>query len=275
MVAFRGRAASPIRPGFIVKKVLSSEIPLETGELVTEASISDLHSAYREVVRRENSLRPKNKQLRGMTAFSFKTFFKFAQLQGLVQLVREEPMKYPPPGGPLYSVRIEEGVPVAVLSTRRIFSLTSAGTVDERSWGDLRKSWQEKWQIPEKIAEVPEYVPPTAPPVRPRRVVKEFPTFRWVSKPSPRQFSLLLRFLEALESIGPEDERVIAELDSYAYKIGDWLIDIEDLLADARSVNNTRAIAKLESWEEHITALSESLADRDLEEAIRALSSLA
>ena len=277
----RGRGASPIRPGFIVRDVLSGKIPLETGELISEAAITDLHRAYREVVSRENALRPKARRLRGMTSFSFKTFFKFAQLLNLVELVREEPMQFPPAGGQLFSVRIIEGKPKAVTSTRRVFRLTTVGAADERSWSDLRRAWQEQWSAPQKL-ETPIEVPPVEKPIVKKPIVGEpvvkkparFPTLRWVPVPTSRQFGLLLKHLEKLSVYGPMDERVIVEMDSLSMKIGDWELSIEDSLGDAISRDNKPAIAQYEEWQKHIADVREGLIDRDLEKASRSLREL-
>ena len=174
----RGRAASPIRPGYIVRDVLSGKIPLETGELISEAAITDLHRAYRNVVNRENARRPKARRLHGMTSFSFKTFFKFAQLLNLVELVREEPMELPPATGQLFSIRMIDEKPMAVASTRRVFKLTTVGAADERSWSDLRRAWQEQWPAPQKM-EIPVEVPPVAKPIVEKPVTKVKPTRFW------------------------------------------------------------------------------------------------
>ena len=112
MTTLRGRAASPVRPGAITKQVLLGEVPLLTGELVFEAAITDLHSAYKMALSRYNELRPKPKHIRGMTMHSFYTMFKFAQLLGLVELVRTESMQFPPPGGQLYSLEKTDRVRV-------------------------------------------------------------------------------------------------------------------------------------------------------------------
>lgn len=266
MVVLRGRGAQPVRPGTTVKGVLLGEIPLPTGELVSEAAITDLHNSYKELIKRENALRPKDKWLRGMTAQSFKTLFKFAQLLGLVELVREEPMLFPPPGGPLYSLRKPDGVH-AVVSTRRVFRLTGVGREDERSWTNLCRAWMEKWPAPAKIEYAPPYVPPPPKP-RPPKVVPVFVPFKWVAKPSMRQFRLLARHLEELQSIGIDAPDVSAEVDHLAMRVGDWLLDIEDSLDEARAIHYTEAIHKYEVWHKCITGVMEGLMDMDLPRAI-------
>lgn len=274
MVTLRGRGATPVRPGNVTKGVLLGEIPLATGELVTEAAITDLHSAYKELIRRENALRPKEKRLRGMTAFSFKTLFKFAQLLGLVELVREEPMLYPPPGGVLYSVRKPDGAHV-VVSTRRIFKLTDIGKEDERSWTNLCRAWREGWPAPAKVEYAPPYVPPPKPP-RPPIVVPPvvFAPYKWVTRPSVAQFKSLLAHLEGMKTVGIDDPRVVSETDRLSMLIGDWVVEIEDSLEDAKAIVHTKAIRRLESWHKYVTAVCEAFIDRDLNRAIKNLEEL-
>ncbi len=273
----RGRAASPIRPGFIVRDVLSGKIPLETGELISEAAITDLHSAYKEVVSRENALRPKARRLKGMTYRSFITFFKFSQLLKLVELVREEPMRYPPPGKTLYRMEMIAGVMTVTPAVRKIYKLSSIGAADERSWSDLRRAWQEQWPAPQKL-EVRVEAPPVEKPVVEKPAPKEkpvrFPTLRWISAPTLRQFGLLLNHLEKLNVYGPMDERVIVEMDSLSMKIGDWELSIEDSLGDAISRDNKPAIAQYEEWQKHIAGVREGLIDRDLKKASESLREL-
>jgi len=170
-VTLRGRAATPIRPGLVTKSVLMGETPLATGELVHEAAITDLHRAYMELIKRENTVRPRAKRLRGMTYASFLKLFKFSQLLNLVELVREEPMQFPPPGGPLISARKPNGIH-GVVSVRRVFKLTGIGAEDEKSWTNLCKAWIEGWSAPQKAEYLP---PPYVPRPRVRVPVEEVP----------------------------------------------------------------------------------------------------
>jgi hypothetical protein len=117
------------------------QIPLRTGELVTEASINDICNAYKELVYQENMLRPKERKLMGMRYYSFLALFRLARYLELVELVREEPMLFPPPQGHLYSLRKDTKVYVAV-STRRIYRLTDNGKTAEQSWRNLHKAWK-------------------------------------------------------------------------------------------------------------------------------------
>ena len=45
----RGRALTSIRPGIVIKSVLAGQIPLHGTQYATEASISDLHNAYKDL----------------------------------------------------------------------------------------------------------------------------------------------------------------------------------------------------------------------------------
>jgi len=130
MRQLRGRAANPIRPGLIIKKVLLGRLPLTTGELVTEASISDIHRTYRQCIREENQLRDRKHRLRGMNTHSFTTLFKFARYLGLVEFVRNDNRLFD------YSGNLVEG-------NRKIFRLSDKGRADHTSWFDLRRAWQE------------------------------------------------------------------------------------------------------------------------------------
>ncbi len=274
MVTPRGRGATPVRPGLVTKGVLLGQIPLATGELVTEAAINDLHSSYKELIKRENALRPKARRLRGMTAQSFKTLFKFAQLLNLVELVREEPALFPPPGGPLYSIRKPDGVHV-VVSTRRVFKLTAVGKEDERSWSNLCRAWREGWSAPEKIEYAPPYVPPPKPPVVPPVEVPEvFVPYKWMPTPSTARFKTLLAHLETMGAIGAAEPEIAAEIDRLSMLVSDWVMEIGDALDDARAINNVRAIRRLEPQFKSITALTEALMDGDLRRAIASLRKL-
>ena len=268
MTTLRGRAATPVRPGITVKAVLMGTVPLSTGETVSEAAIVDLFNAYKELIRRENELRPKIKRLKGMHNRSFYTMFKFAQLLGLVELVRTEPMLFPPPGGNLYRVEKpngEYGVRV-VPSTRKVFKLTDVGREDERSWTNLTQAWKDQWPAPQKV----EYVPPRAPPVeapkpKPSKTPPTgFVPYKWVSVPSARQFKLLFKHLAILEELGIGAPGVEPEVDRLSMQIGDWLLELEDDLEDAIEKEQEATTEKLELWQELITQVMEGLSDRDL-----------
>ena len=130
MRKLRGRAATPVRPGLTIKKVLWGRLPLATNEYVTEASISDIHRVYRRLIYEENQFRKREHRLRGMNIHSFTTLFKFARYLGLVEFMRSDNRLFD------YGGNLVEG-------NRKIFRLSDKGRADYTSWFDLRKTWQE------------------------------------------------------------------------------------------------------------------------------------
>ena len=275
-VTLRGRAATPVRPGLVTKSVLLGETPLSTGELVTEAAITDLHSAYKELIRRENEVRPKAKRLRGMTAQSFKTLFKFAQLLNLVELVREEPMNFPPPGGPLYSVRKIDDEPRAVISARRIFKITPVGAEDEKSWTNLAKAWIEGWEAPQKAEYIPPpYVPRARkPPEAPPEVLVTFTPYKWAAKPTASGFAELAEHLRVLDDLGLDSPGVADEVARLSTRISTWIMEIDETLDEVKSIHYTTGIARYTRWLERTTAVKEALLDQSLPKAIESLEEL-
>ena len=74
--ALRGRAAQPIRPGYLIHDVLSGTKPLivpgatkleVTEQIVSESCMTDIHFTYAVLISRVNQTRPRHRQLRGMT----------------------------------------------------------------------------------------------------------------------------------------------------------------------------------------------------------------
>lgn len=279
--ALRGRAVMSIRPGLITKAVLLGQTPLATGELVTEASISDLGAAYKEAVKRENALRPKAKQIRGMTSYSFKTLFKFAQLLGLVELVKEEPMLYPPPGGPLYSIRKPDGVHV-VESTRRVFKITDTGREDELCWSNLCKAWRVGTVAPQKL-EVPLVTkpPPRKPPRRPPKkvppvapLVPIFEPYVLGAKPTEEKLSGLLAHLEKLETLGIEAKGVASELSRITTGLDAWIVEADDMYEDARVLGIRRVMAEWMKIRDVLRVTAEALDERNITGAIALMKEL-
>ena len=279
MVTLRGRAATPVRPGLVTKAVLLGQTPLATGELVSEASITDLHNAYKELVKRENMLRPRIKRLKPMTMQSFKTLFKFAQLLGLVELVREDPMEFPPPTGHLYSIRKPNDEVIAVISTRRIFKITPLGTEDERSWTNLCRAWIDKWPAPAKAEYLPPvYVPRERPPKPPKEeppeLVLEFTPYELAAEPSTAQFSALAAHLRTLNALGLESPGVVEEVARLTHGASGWVVVTDEGLDDARAIRHYTAMHELEIWLSRITIVREALLDQDLPRAIESLDEL-
>jgi hypothetical protein len=284
VAALRGRAAQPLRPGFITKAILSGDIPLTTGELVTEASVTDIHDVYVYLTKQENITRPRDKRFRGMTYASFITMFRFARCLGLVEKVREEPLLFPPPGVTLLSIRTFDGTPAVVESKRVIWRLTENGKEDELSWTNLRKAWAEHWPVPQKIAEgvppipvvtpiIPEVAPieekpiTAAPPVRLKRP-------KLSEAPSIAQFRKLLAYLKDIRDSDLSTSETSKELYDISGITGDWTISLEDTLENAKNAGQKSKVLKLEQWRKYITQATEGFLDDDIEAIIYSLEKL-
>jgi len=274
----RGRAAQPLRPGFIAKAVLSGDIPLATGESVKEAAITDIHSVYRYLTKQENLIRPRDRRLRGMTYRSFLTLFRFAYLLGLVERVREEPMLFPPPGEPLLSIRKPNGAHI-VEAKRIIYRLTLVGREDEVAWSNLCRAWIEHWPVPQKA--IIEEVPPTVvPPIKPPAV--EVPVVppvelkmpRLAETPSVTQFRKLLVYLRAVRDAGISGMALTSRLDAVSGRAGDWDMWTGDALEDAKEAGDKAKIAKFTLWGKHIKEAVEGFLDEDSPKIIGALEKL-
>lgn len=279
MATLRGRAAFPIHPGKIVKLTLLGRIPLVTGELVEEAAITDIFGAYKGEVARVNELRPREKRIHGMRYSSFYTMFRFSRLLGLVQLVREEPMLFPPPGEPLLRIEKREGKAEVQVSTRKIFKLTETGALDEKSWSDLTRAWKEQWPRPQPLfvvyAEVPLPAPPKPKVKLPPKPPIGFTPYEWHESPSVARFKSLLAHMRTLHASGLEFPGVREEVDRLSMLIGDWSMAEEDDLEEAQAIGHRKAIERHELRIPLLEKLLEALDDRDLETAISALEDLA
>lgn len=191
MAHLRGRVFQPVRPGVTAYRVLTGEEPLITKvaageyieEVVSEACIADLAATYRERLRRENMVRPKDKRYKGTTYENYTKKFKYLQLLGLVELVREEPMLYPPPSEePLLSIR-KDGVPHAkevtpyiVASVRRVFRITELGRSNPQAFGNPTRAYMEGLMAPAAVPPPEEtafWIP--TPPIPVEKVVEELP----------------------------------------------------------------------------------------------------
>ena len=280
MPRFIGRAAQPIRPGFTIKDVLSAKMPLVTGEITREAAITDIHSVYKDAVRNENSMRPRDRQIRGCTYASFVKLFKFAQLLFLVELVREEPMNFPPRRGALYTVKVRPTATgrqfSAVISTRRIFRLSDVGAEDEKSWSNLCRAWIDGWPAPQKLeippptVEVPIRKPrekPAAPPLAEAPMLK----FELGNKPTPEKIVGLLAYLERLMAIGIDNPDVASETHRISMRLGDWILEAEDMLEDAKAVSYEEAVAQWQNMINILNSVSENLDNRNIGAAIEQL----
>jgi hypothetical protein len=253
------------------------EIPLDTGEAVREAAIVQLFNAYKGEVNRINSLREKSRRIRGMRYSSFYTMFRFAQLLGLVEHVRDEPMEYPPPNGNLYQI-YKSGEDLGVrISARKIFRLTSSGMSDELCWSDLTNAWKNGIQCGQAVSyDIPE--PSTPTPIKREKVEEPPPTtftpYEWNTLPAVSRFNSLLAHLRILNSLGLVSRGVRKEVERISYLIGDWIIHTEDSLEEAQQKQIQRSISVYTKRLRLLTLADEALGDEDLGRAIEALEEL-
>ncbi len=282
-LVMRGRGLSPIRPGFLIKNVLASQVPAifrsrETGELVeetlNEASITQLHQTYKTLIKRENQSRPKGRKLHGMTYESFLKYMKFARLMGLIEFVRDEPaigiedflasmrLKKSGDGRPIYDrMKVVKG-------TQRVYKLTRNGELEGIAWGNLCRAWREDWLIPT-----------AAPPELPEIIVRPTPPIPKVKKPielvwkpmdigpkaNKARMKKLLAHLEVLDQIGIKDKTVEREVLQLTAQLADWSIVLEDTIKDAKTDEERD---RLEGMYEAVEAVNERMMEDDLPGAI-------
>lgn len=130
------------KPGVTIKKVLSGEIPLLSGEKVNTACSTDIHNVYKSLIKEENrgcELLGK-KPYRGMTVNSFVKIMVMARLLGLITLDHEEPARYH--AGPLYRIDKTDGVLTVPVSHRRMYQLTDKGREEQTAWNDLTGAYK-------------------------------------------------------------------------------------------------------------------------------------
>lgn len=115
MVMARGRALQRVRPGLVISGVLQGQIPLASGDYVSEASVSDIYVVYAKAARLELLSRFVGRHIRRkvMNYTSFKTLFRFAYYLKFVE---------PAQGS--------------------TFRITRVGLNARQEWEDLRRAWQ-------------------------------------------------------------------------------------------------------------------------------------
>ena len=84
----------------------------------------------------------------------------------------------------------------------------------------------------------------------------------------------MLAHFKVLQRIGIDDPDVKREVNRLSMLIGDWVIEVEDMLEDAKSVNFTEAISKYTSMLSIVGEISEALGDQDLGRSIESLKEL-
>jgi len=286
VAAPRGRAASAIRPGVITKRVLLGELPLETGEFVSEAAIVDLFGAYRRQLYEYNQTHERSHHIKGMHHRSFYTMFRFARLLGLVEFVREEEADWKrkaavTPATSLMRLEQTEGELTQRISNRRVFRLTDVGKEDVKAWLDLTNAWKEQWPVPQ-YAEIPvivEEVEEAAPEVKerkPREAVEKVtvPTLKLQVKPTKGQYLLLLKHLRKLNEIGIDSKKVQKEVDKLANAVGEWVAEAIESLQNASDLGDAGKAVAYRHLRNVLTDVDEGLLDRDIPRAIEHLEKL-
>lgn len=266
----KGRAASPIRPGTIVKNVLSGQIPLETRtgtKYVSAACMTDLHYTYKQYIKRENYNREPDKQLRGMVNSSFRTWFRFSRYLNLTEKTGEEPANVPI--ALRYIAKTELGKNVIQRPKRILYALTSTGIREERMWQDLTKAWKEQWE-PGRPAVVGELKP---------IVVRKWSLPKDVDEDALNKAAKQLEYLIAL---APVSEEAQDEIFIIIRDIGKWITSIDDSLDQAREQYESMGgefrledIQILETWSEGLKAAFNTLTSMEFDDGIRLLRELA
>lgn len=136
----RGMGAREVRPGYVIRDVLSGEIPVvdaNHNESVTDrAAVNDLHRTYKALFQREvNGVRLKRDRVRPMTYWSFSSYLVKARILGLVEQVGTEPS-----ATDLLTIRDGQ----VAKATRNLYALTEAGkSASDEVWGDISRAYQE------------------------------------------------------------------------------------------------------------------------------------
>jgi len=228
------------------------QIPLEAHgkrEIVKSAAVTDLHSTYKEHIKRLNLTRPKNKQIRGMTYFSFCTWFRFARYLGMVEKVGEEPANMPADMSRI--VKTPSGRISSRKTSRILYALTNVGIADEKSWLDLTKSWKEGWKVPQKI----EYI--------------EVPMPKRIELPSVPDKDALRDVMNYLVELLPHANKIEAQEE--IVRIAEVLIAWEKAVNEdyIYAVEEEYPEAKiLGIWVEGLHYVNEALRQADIERAI-------
>jgi FtsZ-binding cell division protein ZapB len=228
MPKLRGRAASAVRVGQVIKNVLSGKLPNEEGKLVTESAIVDIHHVYKKLIKDNNATR--SKKLKPMVYSSFITQFRFAEKLNLVELVRKEPMLFPPPTGHLYTFKVHDGN-IGEISQRHVYRLTSIGEQDEKSWTNLTQAFIQHWVAPQAA---PEY-----------EVVPKVYVHQLI--PSVSSFTRLRNHLISGNVTKVEADRI-------AEQVGDWIIYLQDRAEVSGRAEYTKLADSVNTLYEYLAA---------------------
>jgi hypothetical protein len=256
------------------------KIPLDTGEYVTEAAITDIFKAYKSELGRVNDLRPRDKHIRGMRYSSFYTMFRFAILKGLVEMLREEEAAYNrkkiiTPENTLFRVEKIGDKPHIIISTRKVYKLSDVGYEDEKCWSDLTNAWKLNWGVGQKL----DYELPTlteeeleeeeeeeekkikaAKPIPKDKKPAGFTSIRpkWRDILTVKRGNDLISHLKILHSLGVNFPGVAKESDTISSLLADWIIDVEDRMKSSKKHDD---IIKYQAWIDALNRASEELAE--------------
>lgn len=139
-----------VRPGIVLKQVLSGLLPIE-GYFVSRASITQLHRAYKDEVRKGRSgilSREKRSKQRGMTYDSFKSLVRKAMYLGFLEAVEPDGSEAPPPRGMIRgqsgTLQRTEGMgdnAEIIQSKPTYYRLTQKGLSEEEAWFSLATAY--------------------------------------------------------------------------------------------------------------------------------------
>jgi len=260
MAYLRGRAASPIRPGTIVKNILLGNIPLESRtniSYVSYAAVTDLHNTYKEHIRRENMTR--ESKLRGMSYHSFATWFRFAKYLGLVEKVKEEPANVPSVLSRI--VRTTTGRLSIRRTSRVLYGLTAAGIAEERAWQDLTTAWKDNWELGQPALKLKVKIP-------------EFEKVTIPDVPYPEHFVQVAKYLRKLILIAHLNEEAREEIYNVAVKIRKWLKEftsthkaLYEQYEDTGSESAKSSADELQEWIDSLQSVYNLLTKVEIEEA--------
>ena len=145
-----------IRPGVLIKEVLSGERPLfffAGNDLVSRtlrpdegASISDIHKTYKEAIQREmNAFREPKRRIKPMVYWTFARLMQKGRYMGLLEIKEQVPLDLPGSDS-LYQLSMKKSPddPVtAVKAMRSMYVLTDKGRAEEDKWDRLSSAYTE------------------------------------------------------------------------------------------------------------------------------------
>lgn len=276
---------TPIRPGDVIKRVLSGDLPVSRREFdpavgttversvaVDRSHVAELHQTYQREVKeaRLNRIDGKAGRQSGSCYDSFRKYTYAAYKMGLITQVEEgEPVAansgyllstrgtWPPTG--------QGGTAVVVQATRIVYALTEAGQAEETAWLNLTKAYKNF------IAQRGE-----------ENGVAPLPDIPAISLPDSftvRSIPRLVRHIEALIVVAEETDfpdgdfpAMETEIERLQLRGEKWVETAESSAAAAedRGVGE-EALEPLEERQQQLEQYVNALADQDLKGAQDAL----